>query len=75
MLTVELTVPTENVGEVIGSINSRYGKIEDVAEKGKMSVIKAMVGLERMFGYTTELRSLTQGRGGFTMQFSHYDVE
>jgi elongation factor G len=75
MMTVELTLPTENVGEVIGSINSRHGKIEDVSEKGKVSVIKAMVGLERMFGYTTELRSLTQGRGGFTMQFSHYDVE
>jgi len=75
MMTVEVVVPTEHVGDVIGSLNTRHGRIEDVSEIDSASRIHAMVSLERMFGYSTELRSLSQGRGSFTMQYSHYDIE
>jgi len=75
MMTVEVVAPTEHVGDVIGSLNTRHGRIENVEDIDGASRIQAMVSLERMFGYTTELRSLSQGLGSFTMQYSHYDIE
>jgi elongation factor G len=72
-MSVEVVVPDEFTGEVISDLNARKGKLENITAKGKISLIKALVPLKKMFGYSTSLRSATQGRGTFTMQFSHYD--
>jgi elongation factor G len=61
------------MGEVIGDLNARDGKIEAIESQAGIQVIKAVVPLAQMFGYSTVLRSATQGRGTFTMQFSHFD--
>jgi elongation factor G len=74
-MTVEVVVPEEFVGEIIADLNSRHGRLEDVSPRGKTSVIRAEVPLRTMFGYSTSLRSLTQGRGIFAMQYSRYDVK
>jgi elongation factor G len=66
-------VPEDFMGEVIGDLNGRGGKIESITAKGEIQVIKASVPLSRMFGYSTALRSASQGRGNFTMKFSHFD--
>ncbi|MEN2985769.1 MAG: elongation factor G [Thermodesulfovibrionaceae bacterium] len=73
IMTIEVVTPEEYMGEVIGDLNSRRGKIQTMEKRGKVQVIKALVPLAEMFGYATDLRSKTQGRGTFTMQFSHYD--
>jgi len=72
---VEVVVPEEFVGEVIADLNSRHGRLEEISPRGKTSVIKAISPLANMFGYSTSLRSLTQGRGIFSMQYSHYDIK
>jgi elongation factor G len=74
-MTVEVVVPEEFVGEVIADLNSRRGRLEDVIPRGKTSVLRAIAPLAMMFGYSTSLRSGTQGRGIFTMQYSHYDAK
>jgi elongation factor G len=61
------------MGDVIGNLNARHGKIESIAAKVGVQEIKAMVPLSNMFGYSTDLRSATQGRGTFSMRFSHFD--
>ncbi len=72
---VEVSTPPEHTGDVIGSINQRRGRIENMEELSpQLNVIKASVPMEQMFGYTTELRSLSQGRASFSMTFSHYDA-
>jgi elongation factor G len=73
IMEAEVIVPEEFMGEVIGDLNARKGKIEQIASKGPIQVITASVPLSKMFGYSTALRSVSQGRGTFTMQFSHYD--
>ncbi|MCX7723832.1 MAG: elongation factor G [Thermodesulfovibrio sp.] len=73
IMSVEVVVPEDYMGEVIGDLNSRRGKIQSIEKRGKAQVIRAMVPLAEMFGYATDLRSKTQGRGTYTMQFSHYD--
>ena len=73
IMKVEIFVPEAFMGDVIGDINSRSGKIEAIDSQTGLQVIKAVVPLARMFGYSTVLRSATQGRGTFTMQFSHFD--
>ena len=73
IMSVDVVVPENYLGEVIGDLNSRRGKVEKISPKGKVSVIKALVPLKEMFGYSTSLRSSSQGRGTFSMQFSHYD--
>ena len=73
IMDVEVFVPEAFMGDVIGDLNSRNGKIESIAHKMGSQVIKATVPLAHMFGYSTTLRSATQGRGTFTMQFSHFD--
>ena len=73
IMNVEIFVPEACMGDVIGDLNSRNGKIESIEHKMEAGVIKAIVPLARMFGYSTSLRSATQGRGTFTMQFSHFD--
>ena len=73
IMTVEIFVPESFTGDVIGDLNARGGKIESIEHKGGAQVISAIVPLSQMFGYSTSLRSATQGRGTFTMQFSHFD--
>jgi len=73
IMKVEIVVPEEYLGDVIGDISSRRGKVEGMDIRGNVRVIRAYVPLAEMFGYATTLRSLTQGRGNFTMQFSHYE--
>jgi elongation factor G len=73
IMSVEVFVPETFMGEVIGELSAKGGKIESISPKAGIQIIKAIVPLARMFGYSTALRSATQGRGTFTMQFSHFD--
>ena len=73
IMETEILVPEEFTGEVISDLNARQGKIERIASQGPVQVLTASVPLSKMFGYSTSLRSVSQGRGTFTMQFSHYD--
>ncbi len=73
IMFLEVIVPEEYMGDVIGDINSRRGKINDMKPRGTAQVISSRVPLSEMFGYATDLRSKTQGRGIFTLQFSHYE--
>ncbi|WP_067487274.1 elongation factor G [Actinomadura hibisca] len=72
MMAVEVTTPEENMGDVIGDINSRRGQIQSMDERAGMRVVKGLVPLSEMFGYVGDLRSKTQGRAVFTMQFDSY---
>jgi len=72
MMKVEVVVPEEYMGDVIGDINARRGQIEGMEPRSGGQVIRGFVPLSEMFGYATDLRSKTQGRGVYTMQFSHY---
>jgi len=71
-MKVEVVVPEDFMGSVMGNLSSRRGKIMGTELRGGMQAIKAEVPLSEMFGYATELRSMTEGRGSFTMEFSHY---
>ena len=73
IMRAEVTVPDEYMGDVMGNLTARRGRIEGMEARGNGQVIRAMVPLSEMFGYATDLRSTTQGRGVFTMQFSHYE--
>ena len=73
IMKAEILVPEEFMGDVIGDLNSRQGKIEQITSKGPVQVLTASIPLSKMFGYSTSLRSVSQGRGTFSMQFSHYD--
>ncbi|BDG62217.1 elongation factor G [Caldinitratiruptor microaerophilus] len=72
IMKVEVVVPEEYMGDVIGDLNSRRGHIEGMEARGGAQVVRGYVPLAEMFGYATDLRSRTQGRGTYTMQFSHY---
>jgi elongation factor G len=73
MMAVEVTTPEDYLGDVMGNLNSRRGRIENMAPVGNAQVVKALVPLSEMFGYATDLRSMTQGRADFTMQFDRYE--
>ncbi len=73
IMSVEVHVPDDYLGDVMGNLNSRRGQIEGTELRGGAQVIRSLVPLSEMFGYATDLRSRTQGRGTFTMQFSHYN--
>jgi elongation factor G len=73
IMNVEVFVPEAFTGDVIGDLNARGGKIESIDHKMGSQVLKATAPLAKMFGYSTALRSATQGRGTFSMQFSHFD--
>ncbi len=73
IMKTEVLVPEEFTGDVIGDLNARQGKIAQIVSKGSTQVLTANVPLSKMFGYSTALRSASQGRGTFSMQFSHYD--
>jgi elongation factor G len=74
IMRVEVVVPEEYMGDVIGDLNGRRGKILGMEQRASAQVIKAYVPLAEMFGYATDLRSKTQGRATYTMQFSHYET-
>ncbi|BEU99742.1 elongation factor G [Novosphingobium olei] len=73
IMKVEVVTPEEFMGDVIGDINSRRGQIQGTDSRGNAQVVEAMVPLANMFGYVNQLRSFTQGRANYSMQFSHYD--
>ena len=73
IMRTDVVVPEEYMGDVMGDLNSRRGRIEGMEARAGMQVIASHVPLGEMFGYATDLRSKTQGRGTFTMQFSHYE--
>jgi elongation factor G len=72
VMHVEVLVPEEWTGSVIGGLQSRHGVIERIEARGHLQAISALVPLAATFGYTTDLRSASQGRGTFTMHFAHY---
>jgi elongation factor G len=74
IMAVEVVVPEEYMGDVIGDLNSRRGRVQNMTARGNAQVISAQVPLATMFGYATDLRSRTQGRATFTMQFSRYEA-
>mgnify|MGYP001365464839 FL=1 len=73
LMKVEVVTPEEYMGDVIGDLNSRRGQIQEMNTRGNANVIDAMVPLANMFGYVNNLRSLTQGRANYSMQFDHYE--
>jgi elongation factor G len=73
VMKVEVVVPEEYMGDVMGDLNSRRGRIEGMEARGNTQVIRSFVPLSSMFGYATDLRSKTQGRGIYTMQFDHFE--
>ncbi len=73
IFSIEIVVPEEYLGDVIGDLNSRRGKISGILPRKDAQVVSGMVPLSEMFGYATQLRSITQGRAIYTMQFSHYE--
>jgi elongation factor G len=73
VMSVEVTAPEEYLGDVMGNLNSRRGRIESMNRLGNAQVVKASVPLSEMFGYATDLRSMSQGRADFTMQFERYE--
>ena len=72
-MKVEVVTPEEYTGSVIGDLNSRRGQILGQDMRGNANVVNAMVPLQNMFGYVSQLRSFSQGRAQFTMQFDHYE--
>jgi elongation factor G len=73
VMSLELTVPSDYAGRVIGTLQQKRGRIEGMQVRCEVEVIRAQVPLSEMFGYMTELRSATKGRGTYTMEFSHFD--
>ena len=73
MMKVEVVTPEEYMGDIIGDLNSRRGQVASMEDRGNAKVITAMVPLANMFGYINNLRSMSQGRANYTMQFDHYD--
>ncbi len=72
VMKVEVTTPEESMGDVMGDLNSKRGQIQEMTDRGNAKVIRAIVPLAEMFGYATSLRSMTQGRASYSMEFSHY---
>ena len=73
MMKVEVVTPEEYMGDVIGDLNSRRGQVQEMSTRGNANVVDAMVPLANMFGYVNNLRSLSQGRANYSMQFDHYE--
>jgi len=73
IMAVEVVTPENFMGDVMGDLNSRRGKIEEMTDRGQAKVVTAKVPLSEMFGYATDLRSMTQGRANYSMEFANYD--
>ncbi len=74
IMRIEVTTPEQFMGDVNGNLSSKRGQVGTVEDREMVKVIHAQVPLSEMFGYTTTLRSMTEGRAGMTMEFDHYDV-
>ena len=74
IMQVEVVTPEEFLGDVLGNLNARRGRIEGIEVRGASQVIRAVVPLKEMFGYATDLRSMTQGRASYVMRFAHYEI-
>ena len=74
VMDVEVVTPEDFMGDVIGRLNSKRGKIKDLADRAGAKVVRAEVPLSGMFGYSTDLRSSTQGRASYSMEFAKYDA-
>ncbi|OQB06080.1 MAG: Elongation factor G [bacterium ADurb.Bin212] len=72
VMKVEVTTPEESMGDVMGDLNSKRGQIQEMTDRGNAKVVRAIVPLAEMFGYSTSLRSMTQGRASYSMEFEHY---
>jgi elongation factor G len=73
IMAVEIVTPDDYAGDIIGNINSRRGRVENMEDKNKSKIINAKVPLANMFGYSTDLRSMSQGRANYSMQFDSYE--
>jgi elongation factor G len=73
IMKVEVNTPEEYMGDIIGQINSKRGRIEEMTDRGQAKIVTAYVPLSEMFGYMTELRSASQGRATYGMEFDHYE--
>ena len=73
VMRVEVVVPEGAMGEIIGDLSSRRGRVVQMESRPRLQVIQAVVPMAEMFGYATDLRSLTQGRGNYTMHFDRYE--
>ena len=73
IMKVEVVIPEDYLGDIMGDITSRRGRVEGMEARGNTQMVKSMVPLSEMFGYATSLRSNTQGRGTFSMHFDHYE--
>ena len=73
VMLVEVTTPEDYLGDVMGNLNSRRGRVEGMQPVGNAQVVRAMVPLAEMFGYATDIRSMSQGRATFHMEFDHYE--
>jgi len=74
IMKVEVVVPEKFLGDVTGNLSSRRGQIENMSERTNLKVVDAKVPLSEMFGYVTALRSMTEGRGTYNMEFDHYAI-
>jgi elongation factor G len=74
IMRVEIVMPEKFMGDITGHITGKRGQIESMEDRGLAKVVNAKVPLSEMFGYTTALRSMTEGRGSMTMEFDHYEV-
>ena len=72
VMKLEVVIPEQFLGDTTGDLNSKRAKIEKMDDRGNVKVIDAKIPLAEMFGYATQIRSMTQGRGSFTMEFDHY---
>jgi elongation factor G len=73
IMVAEIYIPEEYLGQITGDLNSRRGRLLGMEVKGRMEVAKAQVPLSEMFTYVSDLRSMTKGKGSYTMKFSHYE--
>ena len=74
IMKTQVIAPQQFLGDITGDILSKRGKIEAVNDRGDLKIVDCMIPLSEMFGYSTKLRSMTQGRGSFTMEFDHREV-
>jgi len=74
IMNVEITVPENYAGDIMGNLNGRRGRVQGMDSKGGSTVVKAQVPLAEMLSYASDLTSMTQGRGSYSMEYSHYDI-
>ena len=74
IMKTQVIAPQQFLGDITGDVSSKRGKIEAMTDRGDLRIVDCMIPLSEMFGYSTKLRSMTQGRGSFTMEFDHREV-